>query len=443
MIKDLTEGKVSTRILAFALPMLFGNIFHQLYNIVDSIIVGKFLGDHALAAVGASFPIIFLLISIGFGVTMGGNISISHFFGAGQHDNVRKTVDTMNIFILVVSVTFAIIGIIFSEGIFRLIRLPEDIIPHASEYLVIYMAGLPFFFGFFNISALLRGVGNSKTPFFLLVFATVLNILLDLYFVVVLKMGIGSVALATLISQSLAYFLALYVLRNNELLKLRIRGIKFDRAIFMKSVRIGLPSGIQHILFSLGMMVIFAIVNQFGLPIIAAYSGALRLDGLAVLPAISLSAALSTFVGQNMGAAKVSRIREGLYITLGLSIAISLSIMVLFYFLGTDLMMMFTRDIEVAAYGNDYLVIVSSFYVALSVFFIVNAVMKGAGDVIITLYITVISLWVIRIPFAYFLAPHWGETAVWWSAPVGWTVGMILSFFYYRTGRWHSRFKLL
>ena len=443
MIKDLTEGKVSTRILGFALPMLLGNIFHQMYNIVDSIIVGKFLGDHALAAVGASFPIIFLLIAVGFGVTMGGNITISHFFGAGQNDNVRKTVDTMNIFILVVSVVFAIIGIIFSESIFRLIRLPEDIIPYASEYLVIYMMGLPFFFGFFNISAVLRGVGNSKTPFFLLVFATVLNILLDLYFVVVLKMGIGSVALATLISQGLAFFLAVFVLRNNELLKMKIRGIKFDWAIFMKSVRIGLPSGVQHILFSLGMMVVFAIVNQFGIQIIAAYSGALRLDGLAVLPAISLSAALSTFVGQNMGAAKISRIREGLYITLGLSVAISISIMVLFYFFGTELMLMFTDDRAVAAYGNDYLMITSSFYFALSVFFIFNAVMKGAGDVIIPLYITVISLWVIRIPFAYFLAPHWGVTAVWWSAPAGWVIGMILSYFYYRTGRWHSRFRLI
>ncbi|MBK7096621.1 MAG: hypothetical protein IPH57_16735 [Saprospiraceae bacterium] len=187
MLKDLTEGKVSKQILEFAIPMLLGNVFQQLYNIVDSVVVGKFIGDTALAAVGASFPIIFLLISLGFGVTMGGTISISHFFGAGQNENVRKTVDTMNIFILIVSIVFAIIGIVFSDSIFRLIQLPEEVIPMASEYLRVYMYGLPFFFGFVNISATLRGVGDSKTPLYLLVISTIINIILVLYFVLGLK----------------------------------------------------------------------------------------------------------------------------------------------------------------------------------------------------------------------------------------------------------------
>jgi putative MATE family efflux protein len=443
MLKDLTEGKVSKQILEFALPMLFGNLFQQLYNIVDSVVVGKFIGDTALAAVGASFPIIFLLISLGFGVTMGGTISISHFFGAGQKENVRKTVDTMNIFILIVSIVFAIIGIIFSDSIFRLIRLPEEVIPMASEYLVMYMYGLPFFFGFVNISATLRGVGDSKTPLYLLIFSTIINIILDLYFVVVLKMGVGSVALATVISQALAYFVALFLLRKNELLKLQIKHITFDWMIFKKSIKIGIPSGIQHVMFSIGMMAIFAIVNKFGVKVIAAYSGAMRLDSLAVIPAMNLANALSTFVGQNMGAGKVSRIKEGLNTTLKLSIGISLAITILFYFWGQDFMKMFTNDTEVAFFGNEYLVISSSFYIVFSGLFCYSAVMRGAGDVLIPMFITIISLWLIRIPFAYFLAPYIAENAVWWSAPVGWTVGLILTFIYYKTGRWHARFKLI
>ncbi|MGE5356326.1 MAG: MATE family efflux transporter [Deltaproteobacteria bacterium] len=441
--KDLTEGKVSKQILEFAVPMLLGNIFQQLYNIVDSIVVGKFLGNTALAAVGASFPIIFLLISLGFGVTMGGTISISHFFGAGQKENVRKTVDTMNIFILFVSIAFAIIGIVFSDGIFRLISLPEEVIPMASEYLVIYMYGLPFFFGFVNISATLRGVGDSKTPLYLLIFSTVINIILDLVFVLVFKMGVGSVALATIISQAIAYFAALYLMRKDEMLRFQLKKITFDWPIFNKSIKIGIPSGIQHVLFSLGMMAIFAIVNKFGVKVIAAYSGAMRLDSLAVIPAMNLSNALSTFVGQNMGAGKISRIKEGLNITLKVSVIISLAITILFYFFGTDFMKMFTDDPQVAFYGNEYLVISSAFYIVFSGLFCYSAVMRGAGDVMIPMFITIISLWLIRIPFAYFLAPYMAENAVWWSAPAGWTVGLIMTYFYYKTGRWHQRFKLL
>lgn len=443
MIKDLTEGKVSSQILQFAVPMLFGNLFQQLYNVVDSVVVGKFLGDQALAAVGASFPIIFLLISLGFGVTMGGTISVSHFFGAGLRDDVRKTVDTMNIFILIVSVIFAIIGIVFSDSIFRLTGLPEELIAPASEYLIIYMYGMPFFFGFVNISATLRGVGDSKTPLYLLILSTILNIVLDIYFVVILKMGIGSVAWATIISQAIAYFASLLMLRKNEMLKFRLRNIVFDKVIFKKSVKIGIPSGIQHVLFSLGMMAIFSIVNKFGVKVIAAYSGAMRLDSLAVIPAMTLSNALSTFAGQNIGAGKLDRISEGLKVTIKLSALISVAIGLCFFFFGIFFMKMFTDDPMVAFYGNEYLVISSAFYIVFSALFCYSAVMRGAGDVIIPMFITLISLWLIRIPFAYFFAPYIAEKAIWWSAPAGWTIGLILSYLYYKTGRWHRRFKLM
>jgi len=441
-VKDLTVGKEHVQIFYFAVPMLFGNLFQQLYNVVDSVVVGKFLGDDALAAVGASFPIIFLLISLIIGFTIGGSITVSQFFGAKQYDKVRISVDTINIVIMVASLVMGALGIIFSDQIFMLIDLPEEVIPDASIYLRIYLLGLPFLFGFSNISALLRGVGDSQTPLYFLIFSTLLNIVLDLFFVAGLGYGIASVALATVISQALGLVLAAIWIRKNDMLRFRIRGMVFDKIIFNKSQRIGLPSGIQHVLFSLGMLALFGIVNKFGVKVIAGYSAAMRLDSLAIMPAMNLSGALSTFVGQNMGAGKFERIGRGLRATLVMSTGISVAITAIMFFFGETLMKMFSSDPEVIRYGVEYLVIVSSFYFVFSALFSVNAVMRGAGDMIVPMIITLISLWLIRIPFANYFMDTLGEKAVWWSAPVGWTMGLLLSFLYYYNGRWKRKFRL-
>lgn len=441
-MKDLTVGKEHVQIFYFAVPMLFGNLFQQLYNVVDSVVVGKFLGDDALAAVGASFPIIFLLISLIIGFTIGGSITVSQFFGAKQYDKVRISVDTINIVIMVASLVMGALGIIFSDQIFMLIDLPEEVIPDASIYLRIYLLGLPFLFGFSNISALLRGVGDSQTPLYFLIFSTLLNIVLDLFFVAGLGYGIASVALATVISQALGLVLAAIWIRKNDMLRFRIRGMVFDKIIFNKSQRIGLPSGIQHVLFSLGMLALFGIVNKFGVKVIAGYSAAMRLDSLAIMPAMNLSGALSTFVGQNMGAGKFERIGRGLRATLVMSTGISVAITAIMFFFGETLMKMFSSDPEVIRYGVEYLVIVSSFYFVFSALFSVNAVMRGAGDMIVPMIITLISLWLIRIPFANYFMDTLGEKAVWWSAPVGWTMGLLLSFLYYYNGRWKRKFRL-
>ena len=441
-MKNLTVGNESRLIFFFALPMLLGNLFQQLYNVVDSAIVGQYIGDEALAAVGASFPIIFLLISLIIGFTIGGTITISHFFGAEEHEKVRKTADTMNIIIFISSIIIAAIGIAFSDQIFILIELPAEVIPQASEYLRVYLLGLPFLFGFSNISAVLRGVGDSKTPLYFLIFSTLLNIGLDFLFVAAFGWGIKGVAFATIISQGMGFLIAIIWINKNELLRFRIKGLGFDAPIFKKSIRIGLPSGIQHVLFSLGMLMIFKIVNEFGLEVIAAYSAAMRLDALAIMPAINLSSALSTFVGQNMGAGKFDRVKRGLFTTIGMSVTISVMISIIMYLWGGDLMRLFTDDPDVIRYGVDYLVISSSFYFLFSGLFSVNAVMRGAGDMIVPMIITLISLWIIRIPFAAYFSDILQEKAVWWSAPVGWLTGLILSTLYYYNGRWKRRFSV-
>lgn len=438
-MKDLTKGNEFKLILMFAMPMLIGNVFQQLYNIVDSAIVGNYIGKQALASVGASFPIIFLLISLIIGITIGSTIIISQYFGAKQFENVRRAVDTINIILLVTAIIIASIGIIFSEEIFNLIDLPEDIIPYATEYLQIFLLGLPFMFGFQGISAVLRGVGDTKTPLYFLIISTLLNVGLDLFFVLVLEFGIAGVAWATIISQAVALLSAIIWVRKNKMLNFRIKGFVFDYDIFKKSAKIGLPSGLQQTFVALGLMAVLGIVNQFGSDVLAAYAAAMRIDSLAMLPAMVFSTALSAFVGQNIGANKLERVKKGLYSTLIMTITLSVIITAFIVLYGNYMMSLFTNDTEVIRIGMEYLVIVSSFYVIFAIMFTFNGVMRGAGDTIVPMFITLIALWGVRIPVAYFFSSRIGEKGIWWSMPLAWFIGMVLTFIYYKTNRWKKK----
>lgn len=437
MKSDLTNGKVSKQIFLFALPMIIGNVFQQAYNIIDSIIVGQFIGKQALAAVGASFPIIFVLISLIIGIATGSTIMISQFYGAKQMDKVKLTNSTLMIFLLVASILISFIGIAWTEPIFRLISLPEELMTDATSYLQIYLLGLVFFFGYNGISAVLRGLGDSKTPLYFLVIATLLNVILDLYFVVILHYGVEGTAYATIISQAIALFSAiLYLKWKDNIIQFRIKDLKFSKSLFVLSIKIGLPSGLQATFVALGMTAVLGVVNTFGTDVVAAYTVAFRLDALATMPAMNFSNALSTFVGQNIGAGKMERVHKGFLSTLLMSSIVSLSITIIFYFFGSHLMSMFTSDAHVIAIGTEYLVIVSSFYILFSAMFSSNAVMRGAGDTLIPMFITLVALWVVRVPASYILSDKFGEVGIWWSLPLAWVVGLISSYTYYKTGRW-------
>ncbi len=439
-MKELTSGNEARLIFNFAMPMLLGNLFQQLYNIVDTIIVGNFLGKEALAAVGASFPIVFTLISLIIGVASGGTIVIAQYFGARDYDSVRRAIHTMYIFLTLASVILTLAGIPLTEEIFRLIRLPEEIMPEAITYLSIYLSGLIASFGFNATSAILRGLGDSKTPLYFLMISTFFNIAFDLLFIVVFKWGIAGAAIATVISQAGAFLTAvIYLHRNHKLIDFNLRNYRFDRKIFWQSLRIGLPTGFQHTFVSLGMMAIMSIVNTFGTNVIAGYSAALRIDSLAMLPAMNFSAALATFVGQNIGAGTTDRVRRGLIATLIMSSGVSVVVMAIVIFLKYKLMGLFTNDSEVIRIGGEYLVIVSSFYLLFTAMFKINGVLRGAGDTLVPMFITLTSLWIIRIPFAWFFSAKIGEAGIWWSVPAGWGVGLLLSFLYYLTGRWKTK----
>ena len=439
-MKDLTKGKESSLILKFALPMLFGNVFQQLYNVVDSIIVGNFIGKEALAAVGASFPLIFAFLSLIIGIASGSTIVISQYFGAKEIEKVKRTIDTLFIFLFFASIVISIVGIIFSENIFRFLKLPEEVIPQAKIYFNIFIGGVIVSFGFNGTSAILRGLGDSKTPLYFLIVSTFANIAFDLLFVLVFKWGIAGVAIASVLAQGGAFLTAvIYLNRKHEIIQFSLTNLIFDKTIFKKSLRIGLPTGIQQTFVAIGMTALIGIVNRFGTNVIAAYSVVMRIGSLATLPAMNFAQALSTFVGQNIGARKMERVNTGLIATLKMSSLVSLGVSAFVLLGATFLMDLFTNDPEVIRIGKEYLLIVGGFYVVFSAMFIISGVMRGAGDTLIPMFLSLISLWVIRIPGAWILSDYFGEIGIWWSMPIGWIVGLILSFAYYLTGNWKKK----
>jgi len=436
-MKDLTEGNSSRLILNFAVPMLIGNVFQQFYNIADSIIVGKFIGKEALAAVGASFPLIFMLISFVIGISMGTTVIVAQYYGAKDLRKVKRAMDTLYIFLFFSSIFVTLLGIFFARPIFQLISLPADILPQAVTYFHVYMTGFLFFFGFNGTSAILRGLGDSKTPLYFLIISTLMNVLLAVLFVAIFHWGVTGAALATVIAQAGAFITGIiYLNRKHEVVKLSLRHLEFDREIFYRSIQIGLPTGFQQTFVAIGMLAVTKIVNGFGTDVIAAYSVAGRIDSLAGMPAMNFGVALTTFVGQNLGARRTDRVKQGFKATLLMSSALAIATSILVVLIPAPLMSLFTSDPAVITIGSRYLVIVGSFYVLFSTMFVIGGVMRGAGDTLIPMFITLFSLWIIRIPLAWLFSGYMGYIGIWWSIPAGWFVGMALSYLYYLKGNW-------
>jgi len=439
-MQDFTSGHEGKLIFQFAAPMLLGTVFQQLFSVVDSVVVGKFIGTEALAAVGASFPVIFIMISLIIGLVMGTTVVISQYFGARDFVKVRRAIDTMYIYSVIIGTVASVTGIIISEPLLRLIDLPEEILPQAVVYLKIYLGGILIFFGFNGTSAVLRGLGDSKTPLYFLIIASIANIILVILFVGIFRWGVAGAAYATLLANAIAFALAIWWLnKTHKLIRIAIKGLHFDRETFQQSLRIGLPTGIQQMFVALGGIALLDIVNKFGTPVIAGYSVASRLDAMALIPAMSFSQALSTFVGQNIGANKPERIRTGLIATIKMSGIVTIVTTLIIVLGGHIIMSMFTNDSEVIRIGDQYLTIVSIFYITFTLMFIYSGITRGAGDTLWPMIITVISLWLIRIPFAWYFSGKFGSQGIWWSIPAGWTFGMIMSYLYYKTGRWKNK----
>ncbi|HOV46531.1 MAG TPA: MATE family efflux transporter [Exilispira sp.] len=437
---DLTTGKTGEKIINFTIPLLIGNIFQQAYNVVDSIVVGRFVGKEALAAVGANFPIINLTIAIVMGITLGISILLSQYIGAKKTESARKTVDTAYIFICITAVITSIAGFFCGRSILILLNTPLEILDDAIIYNKIIFAGLIFMFGYNTVSSLMRGIGDSKTPTVLLIIATLINIVLDLVFVLIFKLGVKGVAIATIIAQAISFFAGILILTfKKSIIAPHVKKIEFDLSILSKSLKLGLPSGIQQALVAFGFMALLRIVNGFGTDVTAAYTAAGRIDSFACMPITSFSMAITTFVAQNVGAKKIDRVMEGVKKTLIYSIVASVVIGVCIIIFSSQLMSIFTTDKTVQSIGKNYIFIVASFYIFFAIMFTFNGALRGSGETVIPMLNSIISLWILRVPCSYLLSKIIGTNGIWWGIPIAWFFGAILAFYHFQRGKWREK----
>lgn len=440
----LTSGNVAMRIFYFTWPMLLGNVFLQLYNVIDSIIVGRYIGKAALAGMVASTQVAMVVVALVVGIGVGGTVVVAQYFGARSYRKVQQASDTVTLFMLAMSLALGGVGMLLGDHILDLIQLPEEARCYAKPYLSVYFGGMVTMFGYSATSSVLRGVGDSKTPLYALIIATVANVALDLLFILVFGLGTGSVALATVISHGLAWlFVVAYARRREHLPSFNLLRAKFSYPVFRQAISIGLPSGIQQTFVAVGMAALFGIINTFGVDVAAGYGAATRIDMFAMLPAMNFAAALSTFTGQNLGAGKLQRVKKGLYATLAMSGVVCVAISLLIVALRRPLIGLFTDAANEAVIdvGAQYLAIVCSFYVIFSSMFVLNGLHRGAGASLFPMLTTLLSLWIVRIPVACFLShsDRLGYPGTFWAVPIAWGVGLAMAIIYYFSGRWKSK----
>lgn len=437
---DLTHGPVWKVIIRFALPLLIGNLLQQFYNITDSIIVGQFLGKEALAAVSASFFIYYFIISLVIGIGSGTSVVVSQFFGAQQYDKVQRTFSSFFIFMLVAGVVLSIAGIIFAEPVFRLTNTPEEVIPDAVAYFRIYVGGTFLFVTFNSIISILRGVGESMRPMIFILITTVLNIVFDLLFIVGFGWGIEGAARATVIAQGIGMCIALgYVNNTHPLLSIKKQDMLFDGRLFMESLKIGLPTSIQQCAIAIGLIALLGIVNSFGTNTLTAYGAAGKIDTIITQAVLTLSGALAAFCGQNIGAKRLDRVKQGVRFTMLVNILFGLLTFCAVYLFGEEMMLAFTKDPDVIAIGKEYLLIVGGFFIVHGALNVYNGALRGAGDTLFPMLTSLICLWLIRIPLAYHLSLWLGRSGIWWAIGISIGIGLIITYIYYKIGFWKRR----
>ncbi|MDD3368489.1 MAG: MATE family efflux transporter [Lachnospiraceae bacterium] len=435
---SMVQGNPTKCLLAFAVPLIAGNLFQQLYNIVDSIIVGKVVGAGALASVGASAAITMLFVMVALGTGIGCSVVISQLFGAKKIEEMKTAISTALISILIFSLLLSVIGRVFSTAILQVLKTPEDIFEGAALYLNIYFYGFFFLFMYNAFSAIFNALGDSMKPLMFLIFSSFLNIGLDLLFVKVFSWGIAGAAWATLISQAVSAVLSFGVLAY----KLKHIPSKsyplYDVTLFRSMTRVALPTIIQQSMVSVGSLLIQAAVNRFGSTFLAGYTAAIRIDGIAIVPMVNTGNAVSTFVAQNMGAKRADRAKQGYHIGLVMAMSIGAFIGIMMHFYGDSFVGLFMNaetDMAAIAIGAEYISIVSMFYFVMGAMNVSGAVLRGAGDMKWFMSATLVNL-SSRVILTYLFADATAGMIIMWANPIGWAIGFAISFTRYRQGGW-------
>ena len=446
--QDMSQGAPWRRILEFSLPMLIGNLAQQMYNTADSVIVGIYVGDNALAAVGSASPILNLLLALFVGVSTGAGILVSQYFGAKDKERLSGVVGNCLTLTLLSSLIIMVIAPFVTRPLLELLNTPASILDWCSDYLNIFFLGILGFAAYNILSGVLRGLGDSLSSLVFLIVATVLNIGLDVWFVAGLRMGVAGVALATILAQAISAVLCfLKLIRMHDIFVLHARDLRPMKDCVWKIIRLGVPSGVTQAIFSTAMLVVQSLTNSFGEAVIACNAIVMRVDGFAMMPNFTFGQAMTTYTGQNVGAGRPDRVRagakQGTLMALGCAAALTLCILLF----GRSLMAIFTSTASLVEMSYHMMSILAVGYIAMAITQSLSGVMRGAGDTMTPMWISIVTTVVLRVPIAYGIAyftrsadyPVGRPESVFISLLASWVLGALITLAAYRVGRWRKR----
>ena len=434
----MTEGSIGRKIFFFAVPLILGNLLQQLYNTADSVIVGNFVGSNALAAVGSTGSLIYMLIAFSQGAAVGAGVIISNFLGAADRASVQKAVHTAIAIVLILGVAFSIFGVLLSRPLLELMNTPDEVMEDSLLYLRIYLAGLIFNVLYNMTAGILNAAGNSRRSLIYLAIASVTNIGLDLICVAVLDMGVAGAAIATDVSQLISCVLSMrFLMCVDADYHVSIKELRIDRRMAKNIIKIGLPAGIQNTVISLSNTVVQSSVNAFGSAAMAGFAAYMKIDGFNILPVLSLSLAMTTFTGQNLGAGKIDRVKRGMWLTLGMGVVYTIATGALLLMFDKQIMRLFTDNADAIAYGRLTMKYFCPFYFLLGIMHVLAGTVRGAGKSVPPMVIMLSSLCVTRILWIEIAAPLYGTIdGVYISYPITWAMGMVLMILYAWKGHW-------
>lgn len=435
---DLTHGSIVKAIILFSIPLLIGNLFQQLYNAVDSYVVGNYVGTNALAAVGASTPVINMLIGFFMGISTGAGVVIAQYFGAEDIKKMRLAIHNSMALTVVLGIALTIIGLICTNPLLQAIGVPLEVFSQASLYLAIYFWGLIFVMIYNMGSGILRSVGDSKRPLYFLIFSSVVNIVLDFLFVKGFGWGVAGAGYATLIAQAISALMVMYVLmKTNENYQLVLSEIGFKKDIMLKIIKIGLPTGFQQSIVSLSNVIVQSYINVYGSSVIAGYSVTIKIDGFVNLPLQAFNMAVTTFVGQNIGAKQYDRVKKGAYMTTFLAMLTIGIFVILMYLFGRNFIALFNQEKAVIDAGRLMQLVFLPFYIFLPINQVINGVLRGAGRSSVPMYVMVFSFVVLRQIYLFIVTRFTSNIGyVFFGWPVTWIVCSIIFIFYFFKVDW-------
>ncbi len=445
---DMTQGAPWQKIILFAVPMLVGNIAQQLYNTVDSVVVGNYVGDNALAAVGSAGPILNLLIVLFVGISVGAGIMVSQYFGAREREKLSITIGNCITLTAIATLFVMVVASLVARPLLELLDTPESIIDWCHSYLLILFIGCAGLAYYNILSGILRGLGDSMAALLYLLVSTVLNIILDLLFVAYFGMGVNGVALATAIAQAISALLCLRrLMKMTDLFDLKAVYLKLQKKYTRKVIRLGLPSGITQAIFSMAMIVVQSLTNSFGEMFIAANVIVMRVDGFAMMPNFSFGTAMTTYAGQNVGAKQTDRVDAGARQGTLIAAATSAVITALILIFGKALMGIFTKTPELVDLSREMMGILAVGYIAMAVTQSLSGVMRGAGDTMTPMWISIMTTILVRVPIAYGISfftrtpelPNGRQECIFISLLISWLFGALVTFVCYKRGKWKDK----